>query len=84
MNEIEIGTKYEDTLGKTKFDKNGDVTKGRAKRIVLITNKTSNSIEYKDEAGFISWVTYDEFIRVENSTNKIRFTKIAEAVSTIR
>jgi hypothetical protein len=76
MNDIEIGIKYEDILGKAKLDKNGNMIKGRNKRIVIITNKSSNSIEYKDEAGFISWVTYEEFIRVENSINKIRFSKI--------
>ena len=76
MNDIEIDTKYEDTLGKAKFDKNGKIIKGRNKRMVSITNKTSNSIEYKDEAGFVSWVTYEEFIRIENSTNKIRFNMI--------
>lgn len=75
INEIEIGVKYEDTLGKAKFSKNGTLLKDRLKRVVTITNKTSNSIEYKDEAGYISWVTLEEFIRVENSTKKIRFIK---------
>ncbi len=76
MNSIEIGTKYEDVLGKTKFDKNGNVIKGRNKRLVTVTNKSSNSIEYKDDGGFISWVTYEEFIRIENSINKNRFIKV--------
>ena len=75
IEEIEIGTKYEDTLGKAKYSKNGDLIKGRNKRVVLITNKTSNSIEYKDEAGYISWVTLEEFIRIENSNKLIRFIK---------
>ncbi len=76
IDEIEIGVKYEDCLGIAKYDKNGDLTKGRLKRIVTITDKTSNSIEYKDGGNFISWVTIDDFIRVEKSTNKIRFSKI--------
>jgi len=73
MDEIKIGDKYEDTLGKSKFSKNGTLLKDRLKRIVTITNKTSNSIEYKDESGYISWVTIEEFTRLERSVNKVRF-----------
>ncbi len=73
MDEIKIGDKYEDTLGKAKFSKNGTLLKDRLKRIVTITNKTSNSIEYKDESGYISWVTIEEFTRLERSVNKVRF-----------
>ena len=76
IDEVEIGAKYEDCLGTAKYDKNGDLTKGRLKRVVTVTNKTSNSIEYIDEGRFVSWVTLEEFIRVEKSTSKIRFTKI--------
>jgi hypothetical protein len=76
INEIEIGTKWEDTLGKAKFNKNGIIIlKERLLRIVTITNKTSNSIQYIDDGGFYSWITFDDFIRVESSNKKNRFIK---------
>lgn len=77
IEEIEIGTEYKDCLGKAKYSKKGIlILKERLERIVTITNKTSNSIEYKDAGGFISWVTFEEFIRLENSTKSIRFSRV--------
>lgn len=79
IDEIEVGTKWKDCLGKAKYSKNGELVKGRLERLerlVTITNKTSNSIEYKDTSGFISWVTLEEFIRIENSTKEARFSKV--------
>lgn len=73
IDEIAIGSKWEDVLGKATFSKKGILLKERAKRFVLITNKTSNSVEYKDEARYISWVTFDEFIMFEKSIQKPRF-----------
>lgn len=76
IEEIEIGAKYEDMLGKAKYSKNGVLIKNvRLKREVFITNKTSNSIEYKDDGNYISWISIDDFLRVENSVKSIRFIK---------
>lgn len=76
IEEIEIGSKYEDVLGKATYSKKGNLMKERVKREVEITNKTSNSIEYKDEGRFMSWITLEDFIRVERSVNKVRFVKL--------
>ena len=76
IDEIEVGTKYEDNLGKAKYSKNGDLVKGRLQRIVEITAKTANSIEYRDAGRFLSWITLDDFNRIENKINKVRFSKI--------
>ena len=70
---IELLDKYEDTLGKTK-----EGVKGKLRRIVTITNKTSNSIEFKDEKGYISWITLEDFCRVERQVNKVRFVKTVD------
>lgn len=75
IEEIEIGTKYRDCLGKAKYSKLGELVKGRLERVIIITDKTSNSIEY-DASGFKSWITIEDFIRIEKSTNTIRFSKI--------
>ena len=76
IDEIEIGSKWEDNLGKATYSKKGNLMKERAKRIVWIINKTSNSIEYKDEGRYFSWIAFDDFVRVENSIKKERFVKI--------
>lgn len=76
IDEIEIGSTWEDTLGKAIYSKKGNLMKGRDRRIVVITNKTSNSIEYRDEGRFISWITLEDFVRIENSIKKIRFVKV--------
>ncbi len=76
IDEIEIGSIWKDGLGKTKYSKIGEIVKGRLERLVTITNKTSNTIEYKDGGRYISWISLEDFIRVENSLKSIRFTKI--------
>ena len=76
IEEIKIGKKYEDTLGKAIYSKKGNLMKGRDKREVLITNKTSNSIEYLDEGRFVSWIGFEEFVRVERSVGKMRFVNV--------
>ncbi len=76
IEEIEINSKWEDTLGKAIYSKKGNLMKERAKREVVITNKTSNSIEYSDEGRFISWITLEDFVRLERSVNKLRFVKV--------
>lgn len=76
IDEIEIGSTWEDTLGKAKFSKNGTLLKEKLKRLVVITDKTTNSIEYRDEGRFISWITLEDFIRLERSVNKVRFVKV--------
>ena len=76
IDEIEIGKKYEDVLGKSTYSKKGNLMKERTRREVVVTNKTTNSIEYRDERGFISWVTLEDFIRVERAVNKMRFVKV--------
>ena len=76
IEEIEIGTKWEDTLGICKFDEIGKFLKGGLKREVIITGKTSNTLEYKDSGGYISWIMFDDFVRVERSTKKERFVLI--------
>jgi hypothetical protein len=75
IDEIKIGTKWKDSWGIQTFHKNGQQVVGLT-RIVTILDKTSNSISYMDTKGFISWIVYDEFIRVERAINKIRFVKI--------
>ena len=76
IDEINIGDRFEDTLGKATYSKKGNLMKERAKREVVVTNKTSNSIEYKDKGRYSSWITLEDFIRIERSVNKIRFVKI--------
>ncbi len=76
IEEIEIGSKWEDTLGKATYSKKGNLMKERAKREVVVTNKTSNSIEYKDEGRFMSWITLEDFVRLERSVNKVRFIRV--------
>ena len=76
IEEIKIGSKWEDTLGKATYSKKGNLMKERARREVKITNKTSNSIEYLDEGRFFSWIAFEDFIRVENSNKKLRFIKV--------
>lgn len=76
IEEIEIGSKYEDSLGKAIYSKKGNLMKERAKREVVVTNKTSNSIEYNDEGGYVSWITLEDFTRIEKSVNKMRFVKV--------
>ena len=73
IEDVEIGSKYEDTLGKAKYSKIGTLLKDKLKRIVIITNKSSNSIEYKDEADYISWISFEDFVRLERSVNRVRF-----------
>ena len=72
---IEIGSKWEDSLGMANY-KDGHLQKGRLKRFVTITDKTKNSIEYRDGGGFLSWITLEDFIRIEKSVQKARFVKI--------
>jgi hypothetical protein len=74
INEIEIGSIWKDNLGKAKYSKIGELVKGRLERLVTITNKTSNTIEYKDGGGYISWISFEDFLRVENSLKAVRFT----------
>jgi len=76
IEEIEIGSTWEDTLGKATYSKKGNLMKERTRREVVIMNKTTNSIEYKDGGRFFSWVTLEEFVRVENSNKKARFIKV--------
>lgn len=76
IEEIEIGTKWEDTLGKCQFNEIGKFLKGGLKREIVITNKTSNTIEYMDGGGYISWIMFDDFVRIERSTKKERFVLI--------
>lgn len=47
---IIIGTEYEHVKGKYK--------------LVTITNKTRNSVQFKDGHGYISWVGFDEFSKL--------------------
>ncbi len=76
INDIDISSKWEDVLGKAKCDKNGKEIKGiRLKREVIITDKTSSSIEYRDEGGFLTWISIEDFIRVEKLKNCNRFIK---------
>jgi len=75
--DIEIGSKWEDTLGKTVWDKGGvKVIKRNVYREVMVTNKTSNSIEYKDEKRYVSWITFEDFVRVERANGRERFIKV--------
>jgi len=37
-------------------------TKGRYK-LITITNKTKNSVQFKDGHGYINWITFDEFTK---------------------
>lgn len=76
IDEINIGDRFEDTLGKATYSKKGNLMKERAKREVVVTNKTSNSIEYKDKGRYSSWITFEDFIRIENSTKRVRFEKV--------
>lgn len=75
IEDIEIGTKWKDAWGIQTFDKNEKQIIGPT-RIVTILDKTSNSIAYKDIKAFVSWVTYEEFTRIEKAINRIRFSKI--------
>jgi hypothetical protein len=61
ITDILIGTKWFDTINKIE---------------VVITDKTSNSIEYKDAGRFMSWVSIETFTRVERSNNKMRFERV--------
>lgn len=74
IDEIEIGSIWTDSWGVQTFDKNDNKIVGSLRKVV-ITNKTSNSIEYRDTKGYLSWVTLEEFIRLEKSINKVRFIK---------
>lgn len=76
IEEIEIGSKWEDNLGKATYSKKGNLMKERARRFVIITNKTSNSIEFIDEGRFSSWIAISDFFRVEEKNKKIRFSKV--------
>jgi hypothetical protein len=77
MSEIEIGSKWEDTLGVNVWDKNGaKIVKRGVRREVIITNKILNSIEYKDEKDYLSWISIEDFSRVENSNKRVRFEKV--------
>jgi hypothetical protein len=76
MSEIEIGSKWEDTLGKSVWDERfTKIIKSNVRREVIITDKTSNSIEYKDGI-HMSWISIEDFCRVERSVNKVRFVKV--------
>jgi hypothetical protein len=76
ISDINIGSTWEDTLGKCVW-KNDKIVQLCAKCIVTIISKTSNSIEYKDDGGFHSWIHIDYFLKFEKSVNKIRFIKIS-------
>lgn len=76
IEEIEIGSKWEDSLRKEIYSKKGNLMKERARREVVITNKTSNTVEYKDEGRYFSWITLEDFVRLERSVNKVRFVKV--------
>jgi hypothetical protein len=75
IEKIEIGSKWEDSLGMLNF-KGGQLQKGVLKRFVTITDKTKNSIEYRDGGGFLSWITFEDFERIEKSVQKVRFVQI--------
>jgi hypothetical protein len=72
IDEISIGSKWKDNLGKNLWDEKKIIKRGLT-RIVEITNKSSNSIEYKDESGFYSWISVEDFFRIENSNKLVRF-----------
>lgn len=74
IEEIEIGSKWEDTLGSCKW--NGDkVVKRGLRREVIITNKTSNTIEFI-EGRYLTWISLEDFTRLEKSNGKVRFVKV--------
>lgn len=75
IEDIEIGSKWEDVLGMANY-KDGQLQKGRLKRFVNITDKTKNSVEYRDGGGFLSWITFEDFCRVEKSVQRVRFEKV--------
>lgn len=75
IEEIEIGSKWEDSLVMLNF-KDGQLQKGVLKRFVTITDKTKNSIEYRDGGGFLSWITFEDFERIEKSVQKVRFVQV--------
>lgn len=76
IDEIEIGSRWKDGLGKAKFSKTGVLVKGRLERLVTITDKTSNTLEYKDSGRYMSWISLEDFLRVENSLKAVRFTRV--------
>jgi hypothetical protein len=63
IEEIEIGSKWKDNLKRYKLN-------------VEITDKTANSIEFRDSAGYMSWITFEDFSRIEKSVQKVRFEKV--------
>ena len=97
MDSIEIGSRWEDTIGLNRYDKvKVDVIVERGiYREVVITDKTSNSIEYRDSFGFLSWITIGEFFSVNkgvktdvhgkpfpnyNPNGKIRMKKVGTSI----
>jgi hypothetical protein len=77
INTIEIGSKWEDTLGMAKYSSNGSLLKGRLKKEVIITDKSSNTIEYVVvNTAYKSWISIEDFTRIERSNNKSRFERI--------
>ena len=76
INDINIGTKWEDTLGKLVFNNKDKVIKRNAYREVIITDKTKDSLQYKDSGGYLSWERFEDFIRIEKSNGKQRFIEL--------
>jgi hypothetical protein len=66
METVIIGDTYEDTIGLKIYDKivtNKIVGLGKYRKIE-ITDKTTNSVQYRDGKGYMSWVTVEEFFKV--------------------
>lgn len=63
IEEIEIGSKWKDNIK-------------RYSGVVEIIDKTTNSIKFKDSGNFWSWITLEDFIRIEKSVQKVRFEKV--------
>lgn len=62
MEEIEIGSRWIDNSNRYK--------------LIEVIDKTDNSINFKDSGNFWSWISIDDFNRIDRKTSKVRFEKI--------
>lgn len=62
IEEIEIGSRWIDNSNRYK--------------LIEVIGKTDNSINFKDSGNFWSWISIDDFNRIDRKINKVRFEKI--------
>ena len=74
---MEINTKYEDVLGLFVYDEvMTDAIKGHRERFIQITDKTINSVEYKECEGtaFRTWIESKKFeMKIKSVESEIDF-----------